>query len=236
MIVIIITTIIIIIMCVLVNSNNNNSNVVKKHVIVILMCSLFRLLVWLLAYAQLQSFKFEHIGTLFDWLDFVDAWRGRAQKRGARFPDSCPTVREMGGAPRNPAPRNHLLCGLSNHQAATAQMGTWQADFSLRIKHIVNARIWGLGKAIAIWSSRHSKPAARILGLAGAHMQLSLMYGFPWWSGHLKDGCHVRFGRSPFPCFAALPSRHHALALLCRRLPCCRLSQRGVSRIMFTYT
>ena len=25
-------------------------------------------------------------------------------------------------------------CGLSNHQAATAQMGTWQAEFSLRIK------------------------------------------------------------------------------------------------------
>ena len=24
--------------------------------------------------------------------------------------------------------------GLSNHQAATAQMGTWQAEFSLRIK------------------------------------------------------------------------------------------------------
>ena len=30
--------------------------------------------------------------------------------------------REMGGAPGNPAPRNHFWCGLSNHQAATAQM------------------------------------------------------------------------------------------------------------------
>ena len=30
----------------------------------------------------------------------------------------------MGGAPRNPAPRNHFWCGLSNYQAATAQMGT----------------------------------------------------------------------------------------------------------------
>ena len=30
-------------------------------------------------------------------------------------------MREMGGAPRNPAPRNHSVwCGLSNHQAATA--------------------------------------------------------------------------------------------------------------------
>ena len=31
-------------------------------------------------------------------------------------------LREMGGAPRNPAPRK--WCGLSNNQAATAQMGT----------------------------------------------------------------------------------------------------------------
>ena len=31
-------------------------------------------------------------------------------------------LREMGGAPRNPAPRNHFWCGLSSHQTATAQM------------------------------------------------------------------------------------------------------------------
>ena len=48
-------------------------------------------------------------------------------------PDSA-GLREMGGAPRNLAPRNHSWCGLSNHQAAAAQMGTWQAEFSLRIK------------------------------------------------------------------------------------------------------
>ena len=38
-------------------------------------------------------------------------------------------LREMGGAPRNLAPRNHFWCGLSNHQAATAYMGTCQAEF-----------------------------------------------------------------------------------------------------------
>ena len=37
------------------------------------------------------------------------------------LPQRC-TLGEMGGAPRNPAPRNHFWCGLSNHQAATAQM------------------------------------------------------------------------------------------------------------------
>ena len=37
-------------------------------------------------------------------------------------PLRCSSMREMGGAPRNPAPRNHFWCGLSNHQAATAQM------------------------------------------------------------------------------------------------------------------
>ena len=32
-------------------------------------------------------------------------------------------------------------CGLSKHQAATAQMGAWHAEFSLRIKrHIVECR------------------------------------------------------------------------------------------------
>ena len=35
-------------------------------------------------------------------------------------------LREMGGAPRNPAPRSTFRRGLSNHQAATAQMGTRQ--------------------------------------------------------------------------------------------------------------
>ena len=32
------------------------------------------------------------------------------------------SLREMAGAPTNPAPRNHFR--VSNHQAATAQMGT----------------------------------------------------------------------------------------------------------------
>ena len=31
-------------------------------------------------------------------------------------------MREMGGAPRNPAPGTTFGCGLSNHQAATARM------------------------------------------------------------------------------------------------------------------
>ena len=42
-------------------------------------------------------------------------------------------LREMGGVPRNPAPMNQFWCGLSNHQAATAMMGTRQAEFSLEI-------------------------------------------------------------------------------------------------------
>ena len=32
------------------------------------------------------------------------------------------------GAPRNPAPRSRFWRGLSNHQAATAQIGTRQAE------------------------------------------------------------------------------------------------------------
>ena len=40
----------------------------------------------------------------------------------------------MGGAPKNPAPRNHFLVRIvKNHQVTTAQMGTWRAQFSLRI-------------------------------------------------------------------------------------------------------
>ena len=42
-----------------------------------------------------------------------------------------------------------------------------------------NARVCGSGKASAIWSFRHCKPAACILGLAGAKMQLSLICGSP---------------------------------------------------------
>ena len=57
--------------------------------------------------------------------------RGDAQRRSA----ARDAVREMGGAPRNPAPRNHSFWRrLSNHQAATPQMGTWQAEFSPRTK------------------------------------------------------------------------------------------------------
>ena len=41
---------------------------------------------------------------------------------GLHIEEGGPQGREMGGAPRNPAPRNHLFGGLSNHQAATAQM------------------------------------------------------------------------------------------------------------------
>ena len=33
-------------------------------------------------------------------------------------------VEAMGGAPGNPAPRNHFWCASSNRQAATAQMRT----------------------------------------------------------------------------------------------------------------
>ena len=42
-----------------------------------------------------------------------------------------------------------------------------------------NARVSGSGEATAIWSFRHSKPAARILGLTVANMRLSLICGFP---------------------------------------------------------
>ena len=42
-----------------------------------------------------------------------------------------------------------------------------------------NARVCGSGKETVIWSCRHSKPAACILGLTGASMQLSLLCGFP---------------------------------------------------------
>ena len=42
-----------------------------------------------------------------------------------------------------------------------------------------NARVRRSGKSTAIWSFRHCKPAACILGLAGADMRLSLICGFP---------------------------------------------------------
>ena len=42
-----------------------------------------------------------------------------------------------------------------------------------------NARVCGSGDATAIWSFRHCKPAACILGLTGANMRLSLICGFP---------------------------------------------------------
>ena len=42
-----------------------------------------------------------------------------------------------------------------------------------------NARVCGSIKATAIWSFRHCKPAACILGLTGANMRLSLIRGFP---------------------------------------------------------
>ena len=43
-----------------------------------------------------------------------------------------------------------------------------------------NARARGSGEASAIWSLRHCKPAACILGLIGANVRLTLVYtGFP---------------------------------------------------------
>ena len=54
-----------------------------------------------------------------------------------------------------------------------------------------NARVCGSGKATAIWSFRHCKPAACILGLTGASMRLSLICGFPWWSSHLIPGTAI---------------------------------------------
>ena len=43
----------------------------------------------------------------------------------------------------------------------------------------VNAQVSGSGKATVIWSFRHCKSAACILGLTGANMRLSLMCGSP---------------------------------------------------------
>ena len=48
--------------------------------------------------------------------------RGRAP--GSLELTGSHALREMGGAPGNLAPRNLFLCGLSNHQAGTARMGT----------------------------------------------------------------------------------------------------------------
>ena len=42
-----------------------------------------------------------------------------------------------------------------------------------------DARVCGSREATAIWSFRHCKPAACILGLTGANMRLSLICGFP---------------------------------------------------------
>ena len=42
-----------------------------------------------------------------------------------------------------------------------------------------NARVCGSGEATAIWSFRHCKPAACILGLAGANTRFSLICGLP---------------------------------------------------------
>ena len=39
-------------------------------------------------------------------------------------------VREMGSAPRNPAPRNHFWRGLSNHQTATARMHSVETNIA----------------------------------------------------------------------------------------------------------
>ena len=47
-----------------------------------------------------------------------------SQRRRQQYSGTANTVREMEGAPRNPAPKKYVLCGLSCHQAATAQMGT----------------------------------------------------------------------------------------------------------------
>ena len=52
---------------------------------------------------------------------------GWAQGRQPRRSLGARGVREMGGAPRNPAPRNHLLVWIAKPSAATAQMGTLQA-------------------------------------------------------------------------------------------------------------
>ena len=43
----------------------------------------------------------------------------------------------------------------------------------------IHTRVCASGEATAIWSFRHCKPAARILGLTGANVRLSLMCGFP---------------------------------------------------------
>ena len=49
-----------------------------------------------------------------------------------------------------------------------------------------NALVCVSREAAAIWSSRHCKPAACILGLTGANLRLSLTCGFPWWSDQLN--------------------------------------------------
>ena len=53
------------------------------------------------------------------------SWFASPNLNSSRLDSGSPgQVGEMGGAPGNPVPRNHFWCGLSNHQAATAQMGT----------------------------------------------------------------------------------------------------------------
>ena len=49
------------------------------------------------------------------------ASRGQTN-RVLRLSASWRRIREMGGTPKSPAPRNHFWCGLSNHKAATEQM------------------------------------------------------------------------------------------------------------------
>ena len=51
-----------------------------------------------------------------------------------------------------------------------------------------NARVCGSGEVTAIWSLRHCKPAACILGLIGANMQISLMI----WSSESCSGKRPR--------------------------------------------
>ena len=75
-----------------------------------------------------------------------------------------------------------------------------------------DARVCGSGEATAIWSSRHCKPAACILGLAGASMRLSLKCGLPWWSGHLTT--YVTSANTQ------LPSQHVACHKMHSSLPC----------------
>ena len=59
---------------------------------------------------------------------------GTDRRKDGRTEGRTDGIRELGGAPRNPAPRNHFWRGLSDHQAATART-------HLVEKHIVECRL-----------------------------------------------------------------------------------------------